>query len=443
MSSNNDFKILLLIGTLIGFIGAALLALGMFLEFNIFDTGTVNVFGLAIITLVVGIFIICLLTFIGGITKHGFSVNDERPGLVALAIFLFTPTILISTYTTPMFYLLDLGNSMLGSAQFGFYLAFIGLALILIAFFIHLWIYLWKNRGAASGGLNLGGSSDTGFVKLIRIITSILFIIAGVGVILGLVIPIYTDSIIPNIGSLLMSESSNQFDLNAMGFLVLVAGLVITAIFTLLSNFGVSKISKSELPVLIFTLIAFILPGYVPSSTMLVVFWSIPIYELLALDSAVMESSTATITTFGWIFMISLLVVILAFVLGVLSYFFSKSATFSARPGRREKVSTSSLEAKRKKGKFPTGPPSISGPPSGTLAAQLSGPPAALSGPPSASGAQPTISSSPPTPPSFMPTTSTPSSSSQDTPTCPFCGKALRYIDEYARWYCDSCAQYV
>ncbi|MHA1462000.1 MAG: hypothetical protein ACTSQ0_02920, partial [Candidatus Heimdallarchaeota archaeon] len=96
--------------------------------------------------------------------------------------------------------------------------------------------------------------------------------------------------------------------------------------------------------------------------------------------------------------------------------------------------------------KFPTGPPSAD---TGGLASQLasSGPPSAATGPPSALGQEPTVSGQPPTPPSFLASGSSPPSAAApaatDKPTCPFCGKALRFIDEYQRWYCDSCAQYV
>ncbi len=32
--------------------------------------------------------------------------------------------------------------------------------------------------------------------------------------------------------------------------------------------------------------------------------------------------------------------------------------------------------------------------------------------------------------------------SQQDSETCPDCGQQMRYIDDYDRWYCDSCGEY-
>lgn len=426
MSSRNNYQKLLLIGTLIGILGAVALIVGMFLGFDLIGA-TTDVFGLAIIALVAGIFIICLITFLSLITKQGLTANDERPTLFALLIFIMTPTTLFSQYTTPLYYLLEEGNDMLSSgASYSFYIAFIGVALLFVTFMIVGWIYLLKNRLSSTGGLNLsGGSSSNPVVKILGIIVSILVIASGVGIILGLVLPLSTSPFMDD--SLLMGLSVSQLDLTALSFLALVAFVVITAIFALLSNFGILKTS-SEIPLIIIMLFIVLLPGYAPA-TLGSTAWSTPIYEIFAISQLIFDDGTNTMMC--WLLVIGLLAFCLAFVLGILTYFFTSSSSYS----KRVKVSSSGgLEASRKKGKFPTGPPSAAPP-------DLSGPP---SGPP-IGGTQPTVTSAPPQPPSFMPTSqiATPLAGQKEPPTCPFCGKGLRFIDEYQRWYCDSCAQYV
>ncbi|MBN1329409.1 MAG: hypothetical protein JXA54_08040 [Candidatus Heimdallarchaeota archaeon] len=427
MSSDNDYKKLLTVGSVIGIFGAIAVAIGMFLSYGIIGSGTTDIFGLTAVSLVIGIFIICLITLIGVLSPRT-TINEERPGLIALAIFIFAPTSFISQYSTPMFYLLSIGNDMLSSADFGFYIGIIGLALLLVAFFAYAWIFLWKNRTNATSGLNLSGSSsEIGFVKVLRIFTSLFIIIAGVGIVLAMCIPPYTGTL--PAGGLIMTDTRLTLDLTAIAFFVEIAGIIITAFLVMIGNFGTNKPSRSEVPLLAFTSFLIIYPGYKPASAVESL-WSSPIYELLVYVHSIIVDPTKTINIWGWILLVSVLIFVFSFFLGILSFFFNKSAV------RREAPSavSSGLEPKRKKKeKFPTGPPSAtSGPPVGGLAAQLSGPPSASAGPPSA--------------PSFMstsPSSGPPASSVSDAPTCPFCGKPLRFINEYQRWYCDSCAQYV
>lgn len=439
----NKFKPLLLIGSLIGMLGAIVLIIGMIIQFEVFGTAGINVFGFVVVAIAFGIFIICLLTLFGTLSI-GFIVNDERPGLLALSLFIFAPTIILADYTTPLYYLLELGNGVFETTTpgFGFYLVYIGAGLFLLAFIFHIWTFLWKNRLSSSGissGLNLGGGdTEIGFTKVVRIITSLLILIAGVGLILGVIFPAYSSPSDPNISGLMMYEDGSHIDLQALFFLAYLGAIVVTAIIVMLSNFGVVKSTRSEIPLLILLGLIFVTPSYVPKSAIVGV-WSTPIFELLVFLHRIVNTANFTFTLFGWILAISILVLIISFFLALTSFFFSKSAIAKTRTPRAS--GGGGLEAKRKKGKFPSGPPSASGPPSGDLgglASQLSS-----SGPPSTG--QPIVSSAPPSPPSFMATTGTPSTStsSQDKPTCPFCGKSLRFIDEYQRWYCDGCAQYV
>jgi hypothetical protein len=232
-----------------------------------------------------------------------------------------------------------------------------------------------------------------------------------------------------------MYEDGSQLDLAALTFIVILGGITITAIIMLLGNFGIKRFPNSELPVLVLLSFGIILPGYAPQSVTVSV-WSSPVQELLSYGNSIFGD----LEIWGWILIVGLLTLVLAFFLGILSFFLGKTATYLARPGRtaREpKTRGSGLEARRKKGKFPTGPPSA--PPSGGTTDSMPVP--ALSGP--TSGTQPTISSAPPQPPSFMPSAPSSGGSADQDPTCPFCGKDLRFIDEYSRWYCDNCSQYV
>ncbi|MGC9779414.1 MAG: hypothetical protein HZR80_09255 [Candidatus Heimdallarchaeota archaeon] len=431
MSSGNDNKKLLLIGTLIGVLGAAALIIGMFIQFTVFNP--VDIFALGIIAVAAGIFLICFITFLATITPAGLTVNDERPSLFALLIFIFAPTVLISDYTTPMYFLLDIGNGILDDASvgFGFYLVYIGVALLMVSFLLLACIYLWKNRMSTTGGLNLGSSSEIGIVKLLRIITSILIIVAGAGIVLGFIIAPYSAS--GDVFGLLMYEDGSHLDLKALTFLILIVGVIITAVFELFSNLGIFKMSKSELPVLAFLIAVIALPGYSTKSTTLNA-WTSPVFELLRFGKGIFESSLMTITAFGWILLLSVLALVLTFFLSILTYFFNTSASFTARARRAPRTGGGRLEARRKKGKFPSGPPSS---PVGDRSVALSEP-TSMTG-----GSQPTVSSAPPSPPAFMPSSSAAPATSSDKPTCPFCGKNLRFIDEYQRWYCDSCSQYV
>jgi len=436
-SENKNYRILLLVGALFGLLGSIALAVGMFISFGVVSGG-VDVFGIVIVTIVLGIAIVHLLTFIGTLSPRGLMVNDERPALFSLALFIFAPITIISGYATPLYYLLEQGNLLLVSADYGFYITFIGAAFMLIAFFFMAWIFAWKNRLSTTGGLNLGGGNEIVLVRILRILMAILSIFAAIGTILGLCLSIYQSGSTP-VAALLYSAPAG-LDLKALAFIILLGGTFFTSLFVLLSNLNVLKTTRSELPLLAFVGLLIFMPGYTPPGVIIDV-WSSPIYELLNFLNLINSTSTQTLTAIGWILFTSILIFILALIIGVLTFYFARSATSSPRAPK----TTGALEAKKKKGKFPTGPPSAPvGDLSSTLSASAgpSGPPS-MSGPPSSS--QPVVSSEPPTPPTFIPTTSTASVSGppSETPTCPFCGKTLRFIEEYQRWYCDSCAQYV
>ncbi|MCK5047199.1 MAG: hypothetical protein KAS22_11505, partial [Candidatus Heimdallarchaeota archaeon] len=236
------------------------------------------------------------------------------------------------------------------------------------------------------------------------------------------------------VAGLLMYEDGTQLDLAALTFIVILAGIVITAVIMLLGNFGIKRFPNSELPVLALLSLAIILPGYEPQ-TVTDTFWSSPVRALLSFGNSIFGD----LEIWGWILIVGLLVLVLAFFLGILSFFLGKTATFIARPARAERSGgPGRLEGRRRKGKFPTGPPSAPVESADGL------PVPALSG--QTTGTQPTVTSAPPSPPSFMPTAPTggeTAAPSGESPTCPFCGKGLRFIDEYSRWYCDSCSQYV
>ncbi|NHK32336.1 MAG: hypothetical protein FK730_13365 [Asgard group archaeon] len=405
MSSENEYKKLLIIGTLIGLIGSIALILGII--FN-YITTDLNVLDLAIVAWTAGIFIICLITFLGSITPTGIVFDDERPSLFSIALFILAPTLVVSQYNTPMHYLLETGSELLGagSATFTTYLIFIGIVLLLVAFIILTWVFLWKRRATSASDLYLDETSEIGLVRFLRIITSSLVIAAGVGIILGFVI-------VPSTGltaSLLMSEDGSGLDFSALAFMVYIVGIIVTAVILLLGNLGKTKIPRSELPLLVLLITILALPGYSPSGVSATV-WSTPVYKLLEFG----KNQIGNITFIGWVLIIGVSITILAFLLLTITYFMKSSATFVERSVRTGRV---------RKTRVPKGPPSAQAmaPPSGTLADQLS-----PSGPPSAG----------------IPTGPPGAGVSAETPTCPFCGQNLRYIDEYQRWYCDNCSQYV
>ncbi len=422
-SDDGEYKKLLTTSTLIGLIGSVLLVVGMIFDF--INVG-LRILDLWILAWVIGIIIVDLLTFLGAITKYGIVINDERPSLLVIALFIFAPTLLISDKNTPMYYLLELGNRSIeaGSLTFMNYLSIIGMAALLIAFFIQTWIFLWKNRLAFTRDTYFEGT-EIGFVRFVRVLTGILSIVAGIGIIVGMVIAPSAST-----SSLLMFGDGSQLDLMALAFIFFIGGTVITAFIMLLSNFGILKTPKTEIPLLILLLSVIILPGYAPQ-TATITTWSTPIYKLLEFGQEIFSD----ITIMGWILIISVLLLVLAFMIGIITFFIKTSAVFQARPTVR-----------RRRAKIPRQPKATLQdirPATGSLADQLATtqaqPPAATSGPPSTPGFMPTAPSSATTgPPVAM--TGPPAA---DKPICPFCGKNLRFIDEYQRWYCDSCQQYV
>ncbi|NHJ48890.1 MAG: hypothetical protein FK733_13985 [Asgard group archaeon] len=422
MSSENEHNKLLIIGTLIGLIGSVILILGIVFSFISIDPTQINILDFAIIAWTVGILFICLITFFGSATPKGLVYKDVRPSLLSIALLIFTPTRIISPYNTPLYYLLERGIALIGAgtAVAMTYLIFVGIVLLMIAFFILTWIFLWKMKPTATDDLYADESTDIGFIKFIRIVTSIVVIVAGVGIFLGFVLPISTDPLYP--ASLLMSLNGSALDFSALAFLIYILGLIVTAGIMLLGNFGVGKIPRSELPLVALIAGLMVLPGYSPTDVSDTV-WSTPIYKLLEFG----KNLFGTVTFMGWLLLICVAVLVLAFMIGVLSYFLKTAATFEARttttgrmePRRRRKTSaTSALEdyAATSSGDLASQLSTTSGPPTGTTPVATSGPP---TGPPTGTTAQP------------------------DKPTCPFCSKQLRYIEEYQRWYCDSCAQYV
>jgi len=419
LSTENEYNKLLLVGSIIGFIGAIGLIVGMIVQFNIFVN--MEVFVLAMVTIALGISIVCLLTFIGGLTKEGFYVSDERPGLIALILFIFAPTSLISNQTTPLYFVLGMVNDLLDTTGatigFGFYMLIIGAALVLVSFFVFAWIFLWKRRS------NYQEVPDIPIIKITRIIINIIAVVSCVGIIIGFILPGYSGA-----KGLLMYEDGAHMDYEALAFMILILGVAFTAVWSLLANLGAKFGTKSDLPLLGYLLLVLFLPGYTLKSTILNVY-SASFYEILSFGRDIFLDAGKTIVFGGWLVMISALGLILVLFLSMITFFFGQSAQYSARVQKR-----GGLEGRRQRGRFPTGPPSASGGPTSAdpgLGAQLSAQQSTTSGPPSAA--------------SFMPTAPAASGppAATEVPTCPFCGKQLRFIDEYQRWYCDSCSQYV
>jgi hypothetical protein len=416
-SEDDEYKKLLATSTLIGLIGSVLLIVGMVLD--IISVG-VKILDLWILAWVIGILIVNLLTFLGAATKYGLVINDERPSLLVTALFIFAPTLLISDKNTPMFYLLELGNRSIGEglATFMNYLGIIGMGILLITFFIQTWIFLWKNRLAFTRDTYFEGS-EIAFVRVVRILTGIISVVAGIGIIIGMVVAPSTTT-----SSLLMFEDGSQIDLKALAFIFFLVGTVITAIVMLLSNFGILKTPKTEIPLLVLLLAIMILPGYAPPSATITT-WSTPIFKLLEFGQVIFGD----ITAMGWILIISVLALVIGFMVGIITFFIKTSAVFEAKP---------TTTVRRRRARIPKRQPTAAiediRPASGSLAEQLA-----------SSQTQQPATSGPPSTPGFMPTapptgTAAPAA---DKPICPFCGKALRFIDEYQRWYCDSCQQYV
>jgi len=417
LSSENEFKRLLVVSTFIGLIGSVFLLIGMIFDFI---SSGVKIPDLAIFAWSIGILIICLITFLGAFIPFGLSLDDERPGLFALALFVLAPMIILSEYTTPMFYLLQSGNYRISTNTAGFlsYVGFIGIILLLSAFVLLTWIFTWKRRFIFSSEIHHDDITEIKFTRFIRILTCVITIIGAIGTILGLFLPI--DSISP---SLLMSGEEGSFDLSALIFMIYIICIAITAIITFIANLGISRIPRSEIPLLFLLFIAIAMPGYTPANTGITP-WSTPVYKILVHGKHIISD----IVFMGWILIIGILLLVLAFMLGILTYFLKISATYVARPASTGRIETRKTKKPKRQ---PTGTKQV-----GTLANQLSTPSTQTSiqtGPPV--GAQ---TATIPTGPPSASMTQTP-----EKPTCPFCGQGLRFIDEYQRWYCDKCAQYV
>ncbi|MEA2071615.1 MAG: hypothetical protein U9O98_10040 [Asgard group archaeon] len=443
MSFNEDanYKPLLVIGNISSVLGSAAIIVGLLLSLGFFS-GSFNLFGLVIIALAAGIFIVSLLSFFGTISPSGFAINDERGTLFTLAIFLLSPIVIISKYTTPVNFLLALGNSELtdnGTLSVGMIIALIGAIVLFLAFVILSLVFFWEHR-FLSADISLYSANGNPVIKTLRIVTSILVIASGIFIILGMFLTIDSagdfNYLTGNLGHL---------DLEALLYIIKIGSAVVIALLLLLTNIGILRAPKNEVPLLGFIMIPIFLPGWTPTALQ-TSFWTTPIYEQLLSLNEILNDTGSELTTFGWITLISILVFILTFFLagGTLIFSFSSTMTTGTIGGTTRR---------RRRKKTPQSPPSaesslddvtssaIGAPPSGDLASQLSGQE-------TAAGQQPKVSSEPPSPPSFMassgpPSAAAPAEQEEEKPTCPFCGKELRWIQEYSRWYCDSCQQYV
>jgi hypothetical protein len=417
LSSDGSYQKLLIFSSFLGILGALAAILGMLLGMD-FSAGLTDFYGLVLVLILVGIFIISLITFLTTIRKQGLTANDERPLFISLALFVLFPTILFSEYSTPMYYLLSIGNAILlpglPDPDYSFYISYLGIGIVFLSFILVTLIFLWKNRLSSTSGLSLsGGSSDNPVIKGLRLIGSIMTAVGALGISVMFIVGAIQSGIADLIGYALVGT-----------FLM----IAVAAIICILANFGIGQLPSSESPVILTLLMFFALPG--ARLTIGDLPWSTPMYEIAVWLQAFFGDSWIE-----WIIFVGFLLFVLAFFILLVSVFFSKSASYTARTDRPARVKTPKsgrLEARKKKGKFPTGPPS--GPPTGPVDSGI--PP---SGPPS--GVQPTVTSAPPQPPSFTPTTAVPAH--EEKPTCPFCGQNLRFVDEYQRWYCDTCAQYV
>jgi hypothetical protein len=445
------YKNLLLIGTIIGMLGTIAVIIGLLLEFELFKDSltTTKINALIITVFCLAIFIIELLTFLGILTPFGFRANDERPGLFGLFLFLYLPPITLTYTISPFSYLIQYSQVAIAAfvgfdvaLGFDFFLLFIGVALLFISMVIHGLIFLIKQRWTKrlSEDLSLSGQEKPTFVKGLTFATAFFMIISSIAMILGVALPPYEGT---DMKGLLFTLSNNYLDLGVMFFILEMVTILIVALVVILSNLGIFGEPLSTTPLLGFASLPLLMPSVVLAS-----------YSLNTISSTIVDlfnfigNNIGTgLTAFGWILFIGALLFLLAFMIGVAGAFYFRSASAVERPARRRSrtsgpTSPPSASLDEMTNDVVSGPPSSSGPPS--LASQLGS-----SGPPS--GKEPTVTSEPPQPPSFMPSTgegqsqapSGPPSAAQETPTCPFCGKPLRFIDQYQRWYCDNCQQYV
>ena len=415
MSSENEYKRLLIIGTFIGILGSLAIIFGIISDF--IRVG-VKILDLGIFAWAIGIFIICLVTFLGAFIPFGLMLNDERPSLFAIALFILAPTIVISEHTTPMYYMLTIVNELLStnSASFMNYVGFIGIILLITSFIILSWIFAWKFRRYTASDIYQDDFTEIKFVRIMRLVTCICTITASVFIILGLITPTNSET-----ASLMMSGIGSNFDFSAFAFMAQMIGLTTTAVIILIGNFGAPRIPRNEIPLIFLLFIMLVMPGYAPQGTTITT-WSSPVFKILEYG----RYNFRNLIFMGWVLLIGVLLLVLAFMLGILTYFLKTSATYVSRPASTGRVKTT----KTKKPKRTKAEPEQVG----TLATQLSTSP---------TGTQTIPSSSPTGPPTGTITGPPVGAQTPEQPTCPFCGKNLRFIQEYQRWYCDSCSQYV
>jgi len=437
LSSERNYEKLLIASSIIGSLGAVQLIVGIIL---ILTQTTLSIQELAILVFVINILIICLTTFFGALPAVRFTFKDERPALVSLLLFLFAPFTLISKYTTPLYYFIE---TKLNTGTFSVihYLSLVGIAFLLLSFMFYSWIFFWKLSQRSSQAT----SSEIPIAKASGLSASGISIVAIIGIIVGLALPAASTG-----SSLLLSAGTGtQLSFSALTFLVYLVTILTTAFVVFLSHFDKVNLPRTDTPLLfmLFTFLA--LPGYAPPSASESI-WSSPVYKLLEYGIYIFND----MTTIGWILIISVLIGVFAFLLVGITYFLKISATVEEKPVLTPSVTSSTT---------PTShdvqtPPAAGSSPLGSLADTLAGttqsPPAAIS-----SGSPPTVSSGPPSavpsvgsqssPPSFgittqkSPTLTPTKPITKEKPTCPFCGKELSFIEEYQRWYCYNCSQYV
>ncbi|RLI71655.1 MAG: hypothetical protein DRP02_04015 [Candidatus Gerdarchaeota archaeon] len=438
MSVERKFEKITLSASILAMIGTVLIIIGI----GIGSAFLTDVRLLALIVLILGIFVISVITFIGSLPANRFQFTDERPALLAFLALFFAPFTLISNYTTPLYLLIKLviGESSISLLH---YFTLGGIFLMTISFLLFVWVFFWKLPERRP---TLEENSELPIAKALAQITGFLTMVAIIGVIIGLLFPV-SDSR----NSLLQTSLGAVVSPSALAFLFYLLMIFTTALFVFISPFEKVAIPRTDLALLflLFTFLA--LPGYEPLTASTSI-WSSPVYKLLEYGLLVFSD----MNIFGWILLTSVLLNVFALLLGVLTFFLKISAFVSEEvvrtPRRRQKplVQSESTQGSETLGTLaqtlasstttqtppttvPTSQsvPTSSGPPSATVK-PLSGAPPSASPPAFGISTQPATKQTTPT-----------KTLERQKPTCPFCGKELTFIEQYQRWYCYNCSQYV
>jgi hypothetical protein len=350
----DPFSKVLFSGSLFGLVGGLLAFIGMLLALKLFEEFYFGMYKITITFYLLVVIILECLTFLSFLFPQRLLFHDERPGLLAIFIFLYTPFYLV-VFQPARWFLLNFycKNAIFDAIYndipltFGFFLIVVGLFFLFIAFFLHSLPFLYLRVVPFLSKSQSSATRDKpNVLRVLSITFSILIIIGIIFLILGLLFPPHhnvTGEPYDEIFSFINGYNLHFFNLNVLFLIFELLAIFTVAIIVLLSSFSLlPSFSSSLFPVLFYLLFLIAIPSIALNR-----YLTTPDEYTLSLDTPFvidviqfiyiifyknLHHPSKVITPFGWLLFVGALIILYSFVFGLGVEFFTWSAMKKQSP---------------------------------------------------------------------------------------------------------------